>query len=209
MRQDKFIDIKQTSIFPTLIWQFNHTYEFDDELPKMLKVVEERSTSMNVLGTLGKEKNNLDNHPYFRLLAKTFYNVCETACNTLRYEGEVEITEMWANRLIPGKHDYHEPHVHGNSIFSGVFYLKSNESAGIRFVDPRPQSKILQPRVSEYNEHTSMNLSINSTPGTGVLFPSWLQHYVPRTDEERISVSFNALIRGKYGQKGSLAELKI
>ena len=34
-----------------------------------------------------------------------------------------------------------------------------------------------------------------------ILFPSWLQHYVPinETDKNRISIAFNIMLKGKVG----------
>ena len=34
-----------------------------------------------------------------------------------------------------------------------------------------------------------------------VLFPSWLQHYVPKNNShDRISISFNVMLRGQVGR---------
>ena len=39
-----------------------------------------------------------------------------------------------------------------------------------------------------------------------LLFPSWLQHFVPanKSEHRRISISFNLMLRGLVGSKGSL-----
>ena len=33
----------------------------------------------------------------------------------------------------------------------------------------------------------------------GLIFPSWLEHYVPPALNTRISLSWNILLRGEYG----------
>ena len=43
-------------------------------------------------------------------------------------------------------------------------------------------------------------VQFDAVNGTGLIFPSWLQHWVPSTQHERISVSWNVLVRGHYGE---------
>ena len=38
----------------------------------------------------------------------------------------------------------------------------------------------------------------------GLVFPSWLQHWVRPTGSERISISWNILIKGHYGEPNDL-----
>ena len=37
------------------------------------------------------------------------------------------------------------------------------------------------------------------TKGMGLIFPSWLMHFVPPALDNRVSVSWNILLRGEYG----------
>ena len=54
----------------------------------------------------------------------------------LKYEyDKIEITNMWANKMQNG--DVHPPHTHSNNFLSGVYYLKSNNTAPIQFFDPK------------------------------------------------------------------------
>ena len=43
-------------------------------------------------------------------------------------------------------------------------------------------------------------IQFDSVKGSGFIFPAWLQHWVPATHHERISVSWNVLVRGYYGE---------
>ena len=117
---------------------------------------------------------------------------------------EIEITGMWANILFKG--NVHPPHTHSNNILSGVYYIESGSS--IQFFDPRPQSSILQPKNIP-NNYNSTILEFKSTVGRGYIFPSWLVHWVPATDNERISISWNIILRGQYGQPGTLQNANI
>ena len=52
-------------------------------------------------------------------------------------------------------------------------------------------------------------IQFDSIEGSGYIFPSWLQHWVPPTKEYRISVSWNILLRGNYGRQGTLQNAHI
>ena len=47
-------------------------------------------------------------------------------------------------------------------------------------------------------------VQFNSQKGMGLIFPSWLQHWVPTTEKDRISISWNIILRGDYGQPHTL-----
>ena len=49
----------------------------------------------------------------------------------------------------------------------------------------------------------------NSETGYGVVFPAWLQHWVPETRDERISIAWNILVRGEYGEPNTLQNANI
>ena len=105
---------------------------------------------------------------------------------------------MWSNHLRPGQS--HPPHTHSNNLLSGVFYLNSEFPATpIQFFDPRVQSSVLAPR-KEPNKYNSNMVQFNCLPCTGYIFPAWLQHWVPPTPVDRVSISWNILVRGQYGE---------
>ena len=72
----------------------------------------------------------------------------------------------------------------------------------------RPQASVLQPRKKS-NRYNSSMLQFNSVEGTGYIFPSWLSHYVPPTTTNRISLSWNIILRGEYGEPNSLQNASI
>ena len=112
----------------------------------------------------------------------------------------LEFTGMWANKLVKG--EVHPPHTHSNNIFSGVYYLEGGSQ--IQFFDPRPQASVLHPNLKYSNFDNSGMIGFNSSKGYGLIFPSWLQHWVNTTDKTRISISWNILLRGDYGQPNTL-----
>ena len=60
------------------------------------------------------------------------------------------IGNMWANINPPG--GYNRPHIHPNSHFSGVYYIKATKDSGeIVFNDPRSTSHMTMPARKKVN----------------------------------------------------------
>ena len=106
---------------------------------------------------------------------------------------------MWAN--INPKEGMNQPHIHPNSLFSGVYYVKSNPQAGrLRIYDPRPGAQIVMPVRLEGQppKHLWRDVNINPISGRIIMFPAWLWHSVEpnQSNDLRISVSFNFVQHG-------------
>ena len=190
------VDVIKHSLFPTII----NSFEFDmDE--------KEYNLVINKLNNIEKSREELiiqttDNLfidiPKF---ANSIGIITEKICEDLNYKYEsIEMTGMWANKLIKG--EVHPPHTHSNNIFSGVYYLEGGSQ--IQFFDPRPQASVLQPNTTEDNFNNSSMVGFTSDKGVGLIFPSWLQHWVIRTNKTRMSISWNVILRGDYGKPNTL-----
>ena len=190
------VDVIKHSLFPTII----NSFEFDmDE--------KEYNLVINKLNNIEKSREELiiqttDNLfidiPKF---ANSIGTITEKVCEDLNYKYEsIEMTGMWANKLVKG--EVHPPHTHSNNIFSGVYYLEGGSQ--IQFFDPRPQASVFQTNVTKVTQSNASMLAFDSQKGAGLIFPSWLTHWVPVTDKTRISISWNILLRGDYGQPGTL-----
>ena len=116
----------------------------------------------------------------------------------LKYDS-FKITDMWSNVLKPG--ETHRPHTHSNNILSGVFYVEAEQTSGIIFTDPRPQAGVIQPDVNKQILDNASIVKYDSATNRMILFPSWLQHYVPvnETTKNRISIAFNIMFKGLVG----------
>ena len=190
------VDVIKHSLFPTII----NSFEFDMDKKEYNLVI-------NKLNNIEKSREELiiqttDNLfidiPKF---ANSIGIITEKICEDLNYKYEsIEMTGMWANKLIKG--EVHPPHTHSNNIFSGVYYLEGGSQ--IQFFDPRPQASVLQIDVTKVTQSNASMLAFDSQKGAGLIFPSWLTHWVPVTDKTRISISWNILLRGDYGQPGTL-----
>ena len=109
---------------------------------------------------------------------------------------------MWANINPPG--GLNNPHLHPNSLFSGVYYVKSQPKSGrLKIYDPRSTSQMVMPIRKPGNPGRDMwrDATLDPVIGRIIMFPSWLWHSVEenQSDDIRISVSFNFLQEGYHG----------
>ena len=89
----------------------------------------------------------------------------------------------------------------GHNMLSGVYYVDAVETSGIIFTDPRPQAGVIQPDVNKQILDNASIVKYDSATNRMILFPSWLQHYVPvnETNKNRISIAFNIMFKGLVG----------
>ena len=105
---------------------------------------------------------------------------------------------MWANINYPG--NANRPHLHPNSLFSGVYWVKAPEKSGsLMLYEPRPGVQCTMPNRKEGELPPELWREVHYAPraGTAVMFPAWLWHEVKpnESNDIRISVSFNFLQR--------------
>jgi uncharacterized protein (TIGR02466 family) len=125
----------------------------------------------------------------------------EAAAHVLQYlkvghEG-AKVTGCWANVNAPGAG--HRGHSHPNNYLSGVYYVQTQEGADtINFLDPRPQTGIIHPPVTELTAENTEQVVLRVRDGTLLMFHAWLQHSVDpnRGSRMRISIGFNVMFPG-------------
>ena len=187
MEHSNVVNVKSFDCFPTTIHSFSLKIDHEPMIANL---------------RFSEEEDQLFLLPNFKPLVDGVIESTTQILKKLKYEyDKIEITNMWANKMQNG--DVHPPHTHSNNFLSGVYYLKSNNTAPIQFFDPRPSASVLQPRNTP-NQYNSSMVKFDSIEGSGLIFPSWLQHWVPSPQEQRISVSWNILLRGNYGKQGTL-----
>ncbi|MCH7957808.1 MAG: 2OG-Fe(II) oxygenase family protein [Proteobacteria bacterium] len=105
-----------------------------------------------------------------------------------------EITGCWANIGATGA--AHGMHSHPNNFLSGVYYVRTHAGANtINFHDPRSQTGIIRPSVTELTAENADQVVVKVKNGTLLVFPAWLPHSVDANsaDRARISISFNIM----------------
>ena len=137
--------------------------------------------------------------PEYQNLVKELIIMCKDVFKEEWLDREPILGNMWAN--INPKDGMNQPHIHPNSLFSGVYYVKSNPQAGrLRVYDPRPGAQIVMPNRQKGKppKHLWRDAHIDPIPGRIIIFPSWLWHSVEpnESNDLRISVSFNFIQHG-------------
>ena len=118
------------------------------------------------------------------------------------------ITQSWLNKNKKG--ESHHEHVHPNSMVSGVWYPQIHEQLPpIQFRNRGQRDVSLQ--TKKYNTFNSATFMLPMKRGELILCPSNLQHSVPvnKSEEERISLSFNSWPKGNMGDERSLTYLPL
>ncbi len=120
--------------------------------------------------------------------------------NVYAYEYEdFEIVHAWVNRAPVG--GFQRMHYHGNSVVSGVYYLKAdpNFSAPLVFEKPELNTRpYIAIATREQTIFTANQVAYPSETGIAYLFPSQILHgyEVPTRGGERISLAFNVMLSG-------------
>jgi len=127
---------------------------------------------------------------------------------------EFYITQSWLNINPPGT--AHHRHNHSNAIISGVYYIDVDDGASITFFTLNSATTVtnnptLAITPKEWNIANSNSWSVPVKNNGIIYFPSTTLHEVsPNASEKnRISLAFNCFVKGDFGTKQTLNELKL
>jgi len=189
--------MKIEAIFPTAIFIGVNEALVEELLQPTKEVLRDKTLSRN-LGyntTFGHQDGGLEKiNPFFAFSEM----IIEMGVNFFNQQGyKIKKEELqsyiFANEMYKG--DSHPKHTHPDNIISGVFYLQTPEnSAPIRFFDPRPFRKYVSFETLTENEFSQESIQIFPHKGLMLMWESWLEHSVPKTlneNESRISLVFN------------------
>ena len=131
-------------------------------------------------------------------LTKELFNMQDEIFQKEHLTMKPVLGNMWANINYPKC--YNRPHIHPNSLFSGVYWVKAPQNSGnFMIYDPRPGIQMAMPNRKEGKLPSQFWREVHYQPkaGTCIMFPSWLWHEVKpnESNDTRISVSFNFLQR--------------
>lgn len=127
--------------------------------------------------------------------------------NIMCVENKIHPTISWLNKNKQGTSHYR--HYHVNSIISGVFYF-TDEPAPITFHNEKNFSfNPLKWDPFRYNQFNSTKSDAQVQKNILLLFPSFVEHSVQpnRSNDPRISLSFNTWIKGDIGNVNSSSYL--
>ena len=188
--------IFRESHFPTSIY----ISDFKDE--NLNKDLEE-----NILAWANKDKgitrtnvkgwhstSNMQDKIEYKKLVNLLYEAQKTIYEQEHLASEAFLGNMWANINPPGGSN--RAHIHPNSLWSGVYYVKAPQNSGqLKIEDPRSVALMSRPRQKDVPKPDRLLREHHYEPKTGrlIMFPSWLNHCVDpnNSNDIRISVSFN------------------
>lgn len=105
----------------------------------------------------------------------------------------IRLSDIWVNIMPPTA--AHSLHLHPLSFISGTYYVATPRGCpGLKFEDPRlDRFMAAPPKLPTARRENQVHITYPADAGNVILFESWLRHEVAsnRSDEERISVSFN------------------
>ena len=190
---DCWTPIEITSIFSVPFCE----HYYDDDLEDLEEECIKRSTldSGRIASNSGGWQSNdiFSNDDFFSDFILEIEKQGNNFAKKLEICQKVKLSNLWIN--INGYKDFNRRHTHQNSIFSGVFYVKSpDKSSMLRFFHPSADFMVRDWNVDlKCNMYTSSIWEILPEEGKLLLFPSWLEHEVDQnlSQEKRISISFN------------------
>ena len=193
-----FASTSVQEFFPTPVWTVDLQAALAVSLNKRLLDTLERMTSPRPpmrAGDTWQTDHDMHLRPEFAELTGVLRNAIKGALEFLQVDyRDFAITGCWANFNPAG--GLNSAHTHPNNYLSGVYYVRTPAGVdSIEFTDPRPAAVATLARARQLNRFNGNRMTVQVKPGRLILFPSWLSHSVPvnRTDEERISIAFNAM----------------
>ena len=139
-------------------------------------------------------KTTMHEMPEYKRLTDALYEAQKKIYIEEDLDSEPFLGNMWAN--VNPKGGMNRAHIHPNSLWSGVYYVKANKNSGhLKIDDPRSIASMSRPRLKEKQHPMRLWRESSFEPKAGrlIMFPAWLVHCVDpnMSDELRISVSFN------------------
>ena len=185
--------------FPTILYAKDFQLDLNQMTQNIIKWSKEDKgiTKTNVDGW--HSETNMHTKLEYKPLVDELFKMVSEVFNEEWLDGRARLGNMWANINPPG--GYNKPHVPPNSLFSGVYYVKTPINSGqLVCSDPRPGIQTCMPnrKKGEPPKHLWRDLHLQPKENRAIVFPAWLWHSVQpnKSNENRISVSFNFLQDG-------------
>jgi uncharacterized protein (TIGR02466 family) len=193
-----------SSIFPTPVYKSNLTVT-----KEVLEYCYVSPKSWNQNNKLGHNKNILNEQPLTnvkKFIEEHLNNYLEKVWDP-NTEVSTFLTQSWLNFTYPG--ESHHSHTHSNAFISGVYYINTLSNDMLNFDRENFFIKLYPKNSNLYNSHRT---SVFVNAGDLLLFPPNIIHGTNENkteNEVRISLAFNAFIKGKIGSVENLTYLEI
>ena len=184
--------------FPTPIYIFDHNDpSLNIQLEKDILNWMNHDKGMSKTNIKGwHSPTDMNRRPEYQRLVKGLFEAQFKIYEEEHLDSEPYLGGMWANVNPPG--GMNRAHMHPNSLWSGVYYVKAPKNCGyLKIDDPRTTAAMSRPIMKDGNFPSRLNRETHYEPKAGrlIMFPSWVTHCVDpnESDDLRISVSFNFL----------------
>lgn len=165
----------------------------------------------NQFNTLNSINQNILDEIMFENISNIIHeNVKIYVYDILKISKDVNLFRTCSWMLIGYPGSVTSPHIHKNSIFSGIFYLKSEENSGDVIFSTSPSqltyiSPAVSPEVTETNIYNSYYWSVPVKTNDLLIFPSHLNHSVThnKSDKIRCAIAFNYFLSGTISNKNT------
>ena len=144
-------------------------------------------------------KSDMHQKPEYKALVDQLFQMQQEIFKEDCLADQPVLGNMWANINPPG--GFNRPHIHPNSLWSGVYYVKTPKNCGhLKLEDPKTRAEMVMPKRTQDQLPQYLWREVHYEPIAGrcIMFPSWLNHTVDpnRSNDIRVSVSFNFLQKG-------------
>ena len=187
--------------FPTMIYikDFPDSEKLNKYLePKIIQWSQQDKGEQKTNAGGWHSTTNMNQKKEYDPLTKELFNMQEEIYQKENLGRKPVLGNMWANINYPKC--FNRPHIHPNSLFSGVYFVKTPQNSGnLMLYDPRPGVQMTMPNRKEGKVSPEFWREVHYEPKAGrcIMFPAWLWHEVKpnESNQTRISVSFNFLQR--------------
>ena len=180
---------------PILEERLDHPVDEIELLCQQERLKDPQGSKVSNVGGWHSGNINYPDSPFFFL--SDIEKMCQKfSTHILTFNKPVVMSNAWIN--INPKHSSNQTHTHPGAVLSGVYYIKTPEKCGnIEFQHPAMDmiERDWSRDCNEYNSVNSHTWWLRSEEGCVYIFPSWIKHRVEpnKSDEERISISFNVV----------------
>ena len=185
--------------FPTTI--YGHDIQLDNNfLANEIVAWSKKNSGVKKTNVNGwHSETNMHELPQFKPLVDELFKMTTEVFKEEWLDREPRLGNMWANINYQG--GYNRPHIHPNTLFSGVYYVHAQPNSGKLICnDPRPGIQTVMPvrKPGQPPKHLWRETHLEPKPGRIIMFPAWLWHSVEpnQSNDIRISVSFNFIQDG-------------
>jgi len=181
------------------------------EIKNYLSTLEyERANPVDLSTNSSKSFQVLENKKLFFLKQKLIQEFNLFKNNVLKYENnDFVFTTSWVAKSL--KNQTSEWHRHDNCMYSGIFYVNTDENCGNLLFENFYDTKRFTLRTTEDNFYNSKSFFVAPKNKMLIFFPSEIYHKILKNNSniERYSIAFNLMPIGNIGNSDGDSFLKL